>query len=237
MARDPYFKIALMNLVYMLFVLGFVALSRGRHSIAEGFRPAMAWGASALLLMSEMPLVFNIFGTEGGAASALFLFPCSRRQILIGKNLALFAALSVVNFVLLGVLAGLAGALPTFGTLFCWSELAVLVFIAGGNLVSIWFPFRAVARGWRMRQQMASKGCAFQFLYLSASMVAFTLLLPVAAMLLVPTFWASRAWLALTIPVAVAYAGGLYLLSLRLAEPLLMRRELAIVDGVSASEE
>jgi hypothetical protein len=108
--------------------------------------------------------------------------------------------------------------------------------MAVGNLFSIWFPSRIVMRGWRMQQQQASKGCLYGLLYLAASLVAFALLLPVAAALVIPTFWVSASWYLLTIPAAAAYAVGLYALSLRLAVPLLLERELPIVTRLAGEE-
>jgi ABC-2 type transport system permease protein len=234
--REPYFKLALMNLVYMLFVFGF-ALVGGRRS--DGMRevgPGMVWGASAWILLSEMSLVFNLFGTEGGAAAVLFLYPSSRRQILIGKNLTLFIALSIVNLLYVLVLAVIGGATGQIVPLACWTELALLVFIAVGNLTSIWLPTRLVAQGWRIQQQSASKGCGFGIMYLGMALIVYVLLLPVLAALLLPTFWIAVGWYGLTIPLAFGYAVGLYLLSLHLAEPMLLARERYIVDQVGRRE-
>jgi ABC-2 type transport system permease protein len=236
MIRDPYFKIALMNLVYLLFVGAFAFLGRPERAGSEAVRPFLLWGASGFMLLSEMQLLFNSFGTEGAAAATLFLFPSSRRQILLGKNLALFAALSTVNLFFLIILATLAGGPPVFGPLFCWMELATILYLAVGNLVSIWFPMRVVLRGWRIRQQYGSRGCGYGFLYLAISAASFVLLLPVLAALLLPTFWVSAAWYALAIPLAIAYAAGLYALSLRLAEPLLLQREPILIARLSQEE-
>jgi hypothetical protein len=134
------------------------------------------------------------------------------------------------------ILTGLAGALPYFGPLFGWMEMATLVFIALGNLTSIWFPSRVVLRGWRIRQQSASRGCGFGLIYLAAMAVAAVLLIPILAALLLPTFWVSAAWYALAIPLAAAYAAGLYALSLHLATPLLLEREPILVARLSAEE-
>jgi ABC-2 type transport system permease protein len=234
--REPYFKLALMNLVYMLFVFGF-ALMGGRRNDGMGqIGPGLVWVASAWILLSEMSLVFNIFGTEGGAAAVLFLYPSSRRQILMGKNLTLFVALSVVNLVYMLVLAAIGGATPQMGPLACWAELSLLVFIAVGNLTSIWLPFRIIAQGWRIQQQSASKGCGFGFLYLGMAAIVYVLLLPVLAALVLPSFWIDGVWYGLTIPLAVAYSVGLYALSLHLAEPLLLARERHIIAQVGQKE-
>jgi ABC-2 type transport system permease protein len=234
--RDPYFKIALMNLVYLLLVVGFTMLGRRGDGELQGVRPGLIWGATGWVLLSEMQLLFNLFGTDGAAAAVLFLYPSSRRQMLIGKNLTLFAALSVVNLTLVLILTAFGGALAMFGPLFCWMELALAVFVAIGNVVSIWFPVRVVLQGWRIRQQSASRGCGYSFLYLGVAVLAFLLLLPVLGALLTPTFWVEPVWYALSIPVAIAYAAGLYLLSLRLAEPLLLERERVMIDRLGQTE-
>jgi hypothetical protein len=62
------------------------------------------------------------------------------------------------------------------------------------------------------------------------------LLLPVLAAILLPTFWVSPAWYALAIPLAAAYAAGLYALSLHLAAPLLLEREPILIARLSAEE-
>ena len=46
----------------------------------------------------------------------------------------------------------------------------------------------------------------------------------------------SPAWYVLTLPLAVAYAAGLYTLSLRLAAPLLLQRELILVERLGQEE-
>lgn len=236
LVRDPYFKIALMNLVYMLFVAAFAFL---RPVQGTGFRqigPEVVWSATGFVLLTEMQLLFNSFGTEGAAAATLFMFPSPRRQILMGKNGAIFAALTAVNLVVVLILTALAGALPYFGPVFVWMELAVLVFIAVGNLTSIWFPVRVVLRGWRIRQQSASRGCAYGAIYLAAMAAASVLLLPVLVAMLLPAFWVSVAWYALAIPLAALYAAGLYALSLHLAAPLLLEREPILIARLTAEE-
>lgn len=235
--RDPYFKLALMNLIYMLLISVFAFTRAGNGVAPPFFRTMMIWVATGMVLLTEMQLVCNIFGTDGGASTVLFSFPCSRRQILIGKNLTLFTALSIINLVFMIVLAGLAGVLEHVGLLFCWMELALIVFLAIGNVVSIYFPVRMVLRGWRVRQQSASRGCGYTFVYMGVMLGAFVILLPILAALMAPMMWIDSHWMALTIPLAIVYALGLYLLSLHFAEPLLSEREIEIIAKVSQTDE
>lgn len=243
--RDPFFKITLMNLVYMMIVAVFAFL-RGsfRHGCGGaggGFNPAGAspwglWGASGLLLWGVTGFVFNTFGTEGGAAAALFLFPSDRRQMLVGKNLTILGALLAVNVVFLSILCAIAGRLAMLAPLLCWTSLALVVLVAVGNLVSVYFPYRVALKGWRTRQQHANQGCAYTFLYLGATLAAFVMLLPVLAALLVPLQFVGAGWLALSVPLAALYAAGLYVLSLRLAAPLLVEREFMILEKLTQTE-
>jgi hypothetical protein len=239
--RDPFFKITLMNLVYMMIVAIFAFLRGSFRHGGTDFNPAGTspwglWGASGLLLWGVTGFVFNTFGTEGGAASALFSFPSDRRQMLVGKNLTILSALLAVNVVFLSVLCAIAGRLTLLAPLLCWTSLALVVLIAIGNLVSVYFPYRVAIRGWRTRQQRANQGCAYTFLYLGATLAAFVLLLPVLAALLVPLQLVGAGWLALTVPFAALYAGGLYLLSLRLAAPLLLEREFVLIEKLTQTE-
>lgn len=235
--RDPYFKVILLNLAYML-VVGFFAIKPTGVIMRPEIRVVMAWVMMSLPLLIEMQLVCNLFGTEGSAASVLFLFPCSRRQVLIGKNVALFVVLSALNILFMVILAGIAGVLDYVSLLVCWIELALIVFLAIGNLASIYFPLRLVMRGWRMRPNSASRGCGYFFVYWGVMIVAFVLLLPVIGALALPGFnLVNPYWLTLSIPLAVAYAIGLYALSLHLAGPLLQAREETIIAKVSQPEE
>ncbi len=196
----------------------------------------MLWGGLGLLLFSEANLLFNIFGNEGGAANILFLFPGERRQMLLGKNLTLFGALLLVNTVFLIVLSAVAGALGRFILLWFAMALALVVLMAVGNIVSIRFPYRVVLKGWRTRQHSAGRGFAYGFLYLEVTAAAFGLLLPVFAAFVLPSFLIPRAWLALTLPLAAVYAAGLYALGLHLAAPLLVARELPVIEKLTQEE-
>jgi hypothetical protein len=236
LARDPYFKIVLMNLVYMLVVAVLALLNLRRDKHLEIMGPAGAWGITTMVLLVEMQVVCNIFGTEGNAATQLFLFPCSRRQIIFGKNLAFFTALSTIHLVYVAILTTLAQALTWFGIIYCWMELALLVCLALGNIASIYFPYRMVMRGLRIRQQSATRGCGYTLIYFLILGVAFVILLPVAAALAVPVFQGDLIWLLLTIPLAILYAGGLYWLSLVQAASLLEQRELEIIAKVSQED-
>lgn len=232
--RDPYFKHSLMMAVYMLVVVIIVLISprTWRPEAPRDLGQMLLWGATAMMLFMEAPIAFNIFGTEGPAASLLFLFPCARRHILVGKNLVLFTALSTVNIIFALVLSVLARRPQLLPALILWLELAIIMLVSCGNLISIWFPVRIVMRGWSIRRQSASRGLTYRLLHLAIAAVAGCLSTPLLAAVILPIYWISRFWLALTLPLALAYACTCYLASLHFAARALAQREIEIADAL-----
>jgi ABC-2 type transport system permease protein len=229
LARDPYFKATLTALLYLVFFAAFIFAAPGASERLQRAGPAIFWVATVMLLLAELQMLFNAFGTEGAAAWLLFQFPASRRDILIGKNITLFLTLSLINLTFAAMLAFFTRAYHHVAPALVWMLLATLLFLAVGNLVSIWYPIRVIAQGWRIRQQSSGRGCLQAVLYNLTAYAAMILALPVLAALLIPAFWLPAAWLFLTIPLAAAYTAILYRWSLRLAEPLLLQRELEII--------
>lgn len=234
--REPYFKAMLVNLLYWIAIGFFAWLPAAGGEKWHGVGEAMPWVVTGGMLFSEMQLAFNIFGNEGAAAHLLFLYPAPRQLILLGKNLALLGVLSAVNLVAVVILTAIVGAFEQLGPVFLWLELALVVSVAVGNYISIWFPFRVGMRGWRVQPKMTGFGCLTGLLYMLGWGLAVVLALPVLAALLVPSFWVERVWLLLTFPLATLYVLGLYLFSLRLAVPLLHQREIEIAEKLGQRE-
>jgi len=232
-ARDPYYKHSLVMMVYALAVMVIVFL-RPWHDKGgpENLGDLMMWGATAFVLMMECQALFNIFGTEGAAASVLFTFPSARREIVLGKNIALFAALSVVHVVAAAVLCGLAGKLHLVAAVLVWMELAAVILISCGNLVSVFFPVRVVVRGWKVQRKSSSRGVIQGLVTFAALGIANCLAAPVLAAVVVPMYWVSSLWFVVTIPIAAAYVWFLYQTSLRLTEAALLRREIEVAEAL-----
>jgi hypothetical protein len=235
--RDPFFRVALVNSLYLLVIGGFSTLSSsGRRAQAlPGTSPL--WFATSLLLFQQTILVYNQFGTDGAAAPVLFGFPSSRRQMILGKNLPLFALLAAENLLLGAVLCLLTRHAEMMPLILLWLLLALGVMFAIGNLMSVYFPSRVVMKGFRTQQKMANQGAAYTFLNLGVSLAALLLFAPALGALLWPWYWGGKAWLVLTVPLAVAYVAGLYLLSLKLAEAALLKREPEVLERVYRAPE
>ena len=234
LVRDPFFKTALMQTVYMVVVFGFGVLRVSAYD-DEGsgsFSQAVTWGSSSMLLLMQAQLSFNSFGPDGAAAATLFLFPSSRRHILIGKNLVLLGALALVNAAFVGIICALARQFQLYPQLIVWTTLATVIVIACGNLLSIRLPVRVVVRGFMTRS--SSVGFTQLLVYLTAMLATALVSAPVLAALVVPTYWVSPLWFSLTIPLAGAYALGLYLLSLHMAANSLLEHEPEIAAKLAA---
>ncbi|MDQ2686260.1 MAG: hypothetical protein M3Y28_00160 [Armatimonadota bacterium] len=237
LGREPQYKAMAVQSLYTVVAIAVpLLLPATAHGGAIGtlnfFGDWLLFAFSATLLLSLLPLLFNLWGGEGAAITVLFSFPTRRRSLLLGKNLAHGVLLLVLNVVGLFLVAGLTnrwGALPLA---LVWTLLACPVLLAAGNLVSVRFPHRMLVRGQRWsRGGVAtagdnSQGCAYAFLYLLAYGATFAALLPAAAAVLLPRLlgW-SPFWYALTLPLAAVYAGGLYVILLGQAETWLLARE------------
>jgi hypothetical protein len=233
MRRDPAFKASLMNLLYVLIVAVFMVLPQSGRNVPVRW---MVWPASFVALMSEMRFFFNFFGTEGAAASLFFLYPASRRQMLVGKN-AVYLMLAVPANVALGiVLCFIANAIGELPYVLFWMLLATGFFVAAGNLMSVLFPMRVVMKGWKTRQQSVGTGCAYGFLYLGVSLATFVALAPVIAAIAIPRLWLGETWFAITLPLAIFYVLAAHFVSVKIGERLLLQREVDLMQKLGAEE-
>ena len=115
-------------------------------------------GVSGVLLLSLVPLLFNIWAGEGAAITLLFSLPTPRRALLLGKNVAhgtLLLGVCGVGLVAAAALSGHWEALPAAGA---WVVLAAPLLLAAGNLVSIRFPHRMLVRGQRWQRGGVAAG-------------------------------------------------------------------------------
>jgi hypothetical protein len=86
--RAPEARILFLSPAFMLFIFGSVFL-RGNSNPPELLRPLMATGAIAMILLILSQLAGNQFGFDRNGFRTYVLSPAARRNILIGKNLAL----------------------------------------------------------------------------------------------------------------------------------------------------
>lgn len=237
LGREPQYKAMAVQSLYTVIAIAVPLLlpataHEGTVGTLNFFGDWLPLVFSATLLLSLLPLLFNLWGGEGAAITVLFSFPTRRRSLLLGKNLAHGALLLILNVVGLFLVAGLTGRWGALPLALVWTLLACPVLLAAGNLVSVRFPHRMLVRGqhWS-RGGVAtagdnSQGCAYAFLYLLAYGATFAALLPAAVAVLLPRLlgW-SPLWYALALPLAALYAGALYVILLGQAETWLLARE------------
>jgi ABC-2 type transport system permease protein len=102
MIRAPEAKMALLSPIILALIFGtMLFLGPMQEMPAEG-GPFLAVGAIAMTMFGMMQLLLNVFGNDRGGFRAFVLMPIARRDILLGKNLAIapfaiiLAAIAVV---------------------------------------------------------------------------------------------------------------------------------------------
>ena len=244
LGREPQYKAMAINGIYTLVVLVMATLFPSISHSNPGQTVFLLgdwflFGLSGTLLLALLPLLFNVWGGEGAAITVLFSFPTRRRALLLGKNIAHGGVLLLLNFTGLTLAAALTHRWNVLPLTLIWTLLAAPVLLAAGNLVSIRFPHRMLVRGQRWsRGGIASaggagSGCAYTFLYILAYGAAFLALLPALAGVIVPHFLSWSPWVyVVSLPVALVYSIGLYLILLGQAETWLMAREPEIAQRI-----
>lgn len=141
--RAPEVKMALATNVIMMLFFGAIIFVRRVDTLSENFKPFIATGAVAFTFLGMSQLMFNQFGFDRAGFRALVLSPVPRRQILLGKNLALLPVAGVIGLTLI-VLVKFALRIPFVYVLAASLQLvaAFLLFSIAGNLLSVLVPYR-----------------------------------------------------------------------------------------------
>jgi ABC-2 type transport system permease protein len=136
----------LFSIIMPLFILVIFRFSPSRDPDSSQFHAHLAdfafpvGAAYALLMLTN--LVYNSFGVEGGGIQFYFMSPVSFREIFLGKNLAHSAVLAF-EMVLVWFGATLLYRPPVAGVVVVTLAgilFALLVNLAAGNLLSLYFP-------------------------------------------------------------------------------------------------
>jgi len=143
--RGPEAKMLIMTPAILVVVFGSMLLG-GRIRPPELARPYMAFGAGAMIMLTLMQIVGNQFGLDRQGFRFLVLSSASRRDILLGKNIALVPlalglGLFCVAFVEVGYPLETTHFLATLAELISLFLVSCLV----GNLTSILAPIPMAA--------------------------------------------------------------------------------------------
>jgi hypothetical protein len=156
--RAPETKLMLLTPVIMALVFGGMMV-RNPSSITANFRPLVAFGAMAMILLGKSQLLGNQFGFDRNGFRVFILCPARRRDILLGKNLALAPLVLGLGLTLATLIQAATpmriehflATLPQFVSMY-------FVFCLLGNCLSILAPApvaagalkMGVSRGWPM---------------------------------------------------------------------------------------
>lgn len=240
MLRAPEVKMAWGTAFIVTVILGASVFWRAAPKIPDAAKPFIVVGAMSFTVFMLVQFFANQFGFDRQGFRAFVLSPVERRLILLGKNLATWpvgvtsglSVLAMISFWL---------RLPILTAVAAVFQLATLLLLGSiaGNVLSILMPFRIQAGTMKPTKMPALA---------MLGMVLCQLLFPVVMLpVLVPTLlewiWRLAGWPAL-VPVNLILSALLAMLTailywqtLRPLGRLLQRREIRILNIVTAEQE
>jgi ABC-2 type transport system permease protein len=238
--RAPEVKMVLATNFIMLLIFGTMIFIRHSSNISDNFKPFIATGAIAFMFLSLSQLMFNLFGFDRAGFRQLVLLPTPRRQILLGKNLALLpvtAGTGVIFLLIVKIAMGISVIIVVAVSL---QLLAAFLFLSMvGNLVSVLVPYRIAAGSLKPTKTSTKTGIMIFVSRMFFPMLMAPIFFPPAMGLL----WSGIGWLPAA-PVNLFCSAALfallaffYHLSLGPLGDLLQRREKEILQIVTKEIE
>ncbi|MEO8205916.1 MAG: hypothetical protein ABI615_07015 [Chthoniobacterales bacterium] len=146
MMRAPEIKMGLFSGLFMIVVLGVILFPQKHMLLGWVNGPFIVTVLISMYFFGQAQLFMNQFGCDRDGFRAYVLAPIARKDILIGKNLALAAFILTMGFVFLVLAAWLLHfSVETFLAGIFQLLSAFLIFTLIGNLFSILAPFRMAA--------------------------------------------------------------------------------------------
>jgi len=170
----------------------------------------------------------NAYAWEGVGVQNYFMLPASPRQVIAGKNLAVWLY-NAILFVICMVVWGLLVRVPDIGTLVeagLVYGISVLAFTTIGNVVSIYFPV------WRNIASVTNTPSQIAIVFSLVAVAAIAAL--VALFLLLPSLLGLNYLLPLSLALLLALQIGLYWLVLQFAAGLLHERRQKLTETLRA---
>jgi hypothetical protein len=239
--RAPEVKMMLLTpFIFGAVIMASRLASRGNTEIPAGFRSMIALGIVVTVVVSLSQLFQNQFGFDRSAFRTFVLSPAPRRQILLGKNLALAPIVAVAGVIFLGILE-LMFPLRITHLLATLVELltAFLIVCLVGNQMSILLP-SAIRQGSMRSSETKIVRVLARFVATLGMLVAFVpLLLPIGVDYLVQQFpWGEwiPAYLILALVLALVTL-FVYRIVLDYQGGLLQRNELRILEAVTTKDD
>ena len=238
--RAPEAKMILIAPVVMVVVAGGYAAT-SQSVPPEWLRPLFAAGGGAMVMLAALQIVGNQFGHDRGGFRSYVLSPVSRRDILLGKNLAAVPLVLGLAWVVVAVV-GIAFPMrfDHFLAAFCQVISMALVFSVVANTASILAPLPIAAGAMKAQPARLAQVLVQMLIVFVLPVVIAPTFLPLGLEALAVEFCGvGRGWpiaLAFSLIVLVA-AAGVYSLALTWQGRLLQIREREILLVVTSKEE
>jgi ABC-2 type transport system permease protein len=223
LVRDNRVRSQLIGSLVPIVAIAFV--SRGGIGDSE-FAPFLATGIAFLIVLGVLA---NQFGFDGGSFWAYVVSPAPLSSVVRGKNLgwgivavppvdvaalALGAWSGDFSYVAAAVLAGVG---------------VLLVATAIGNFTSIYGAFRIPETN--LFGSKGASGVVF-FAVIISMFASGGLLLPLAALVVLPTIWVGPPGATVGALAGLGYATVIYLVAMRLTGPLLVERQQELLEKI-----
>jgi hypothetical protein len=239
-ARAPELKMALGSAIAMVIVFAVLFLRPGAVVLPDSLRPWSLFGGITLALMIVNQLYANQFGADRDGFRTYVLSPISGRDLLLGKNLALFPIILTLVTILLALLA-LVWSTPLRALVEALFQgvSATLLVLTAGNATSIFLPYHIVPGTLKPTKTSPQVMVAL----LLFTFILPVLLLPVATPLIAETILVAilgtpAPWIGLVgSPIILVATATLYWITLTPLGAALDTRQLKILNAVTHAVE
>ncbi len=131
------------GLILMCF-MGLLAPDMGKDPVYN-LKELLGIGGICFNLIWQLQLICNRFGSESGTATFLFSASVPRSHLMLGKNIALFILLILIDSAAIPGLLFVAEASQNTLAFLLWLPIALIILTSFGNLLSIEQPY-AISR-------------------------------------------------------------------------------------------
>lgn len=236
--RAPEVKLMLISPLIMGLIFGWMLLSSSTEP-PPVVRPLIGMGGMGLILLSMVQLTGNAFGFDRSGFRVYILCPAPRREVLLGKNLALVPMPIFWGAILLAVLQWsyplridhLAGTVPMLVSMF-------VLFCMLANWLSIFAPMPVAAGSFRRASPKMTVFLLHLAFFFTFPIALTLVMLPLGAEVVLETLGLAEGMPVFLIGSVLVCAGtvALYWLMLGWQGTVLQRREQTIL-GVLTSRE
>jgi ABC-2 type transport system permease protein len=238
--RAPEAKMMLLAPIILVVVFGGIFMQKSASRVPELARPLIALGMMAAILLSMVQIVGNQFGFDRSGFRVFVLCPAKRRDILLGKNLAMLpVSLSLGLMVVLAVQFVLPMRWDYFLAALPEALSMYLLFCMMANCLSILAPMYIAPGAMRPSNVKVIPVLLQLAAMLLQPLIMALCLLPLGAQIVLEEFGMAPGVpiglaLAVLVCAAIIYV---YYLTVGLQGRWLQSRELRILEIVTAKQE